>query len=219
MQHERLKLCWLGRSTDKKGRRHEYMKKPSYFVVHLLALVGHEAHHYICRLRPTAVAKDIEILITYEIVSQRIYDLRGEYGGKNLCETLNKIHAMNNTIGHDAQVAELKAALNSECMDIPHQGQTFAWKCEANEPVLVVQSVQPRRDDLEELPDRVEQAPEADVVTPSSASGLDVGEAEGTMDTKASTGGQAPLPIRKAVPPPSSAESPLHKNRSGLARK
>ncbi|MCJ1391528.1 hypothetical protein MMC18_004392 [Xylographa bjoerkii] len=172
MQHERLKLCWLGRSTDTEGRPLEYMEKPSYFVIHLLALVGHEAHHYICRLRPIEVenlAQGKEIFVTYEIVSQRIYSLKEE--SDDFVKTLNKIHAINNTIGHHAQLAELKAALNSECTDIPDQGHTFAWRCEANESVLVLRSPQKYESDLLEEPDLnapFVQDGEADVVMPSS---------------------------------------------------
>ncbi|MCJ1386617.1 hypothetical protein MMC17_009743 [Xylographa soralifera] len=222
MQHERLKLCWLGRSTDAEGRLPEHMKKPSYFVVHLLALVGPEAHHYICRLRPIAVenlAQGQETPVTYEMVFQGVYKLKEEFGPTTLFITLNKVFAVNNTIGRDAQLAELKAALISKCMDIPHQGQTFAWKCEADEAVLVIRTLQKYKPDLLEEPDL-----EADVV------GLIANEATGTADPNASTSDGPCIvfvnedqrdpnkEIQKETKRPAVATLSPRRNRSGFVR-
>ena len=175
MQHERLKLCWLGRSTNIMGQPLSYMKKPSYCIIHLLTLVNHTAYHFICRLRPVPV-KELregkEINVVYEIVFQQEYDLAKEYHADILVRTLNKIHAINNTIGHDAQLSELKAALDKNPINIPDQFSTFVWKREALEAVLVMRCCgkhRPGTDVLEvrDLEPYLEQAEKADSITPS----------------------------------------------------
>ncbi|MCJ1286092.1 hypothetical protein MMC26_005435 [Xylographa opegraphella] len=227
MQHERLKLCWLARSTDAQGRLLDYIKKPSYFVIHLLALVGHEAHYYICRLRAIAfenLTQGREKFVTYEIVFQRLYNLEEEFGITTFFATLNKIYVINHTIGRDAQLAELKAALNSKCMDIPHQDQTFAWKCNLNEPVLVLRSPKKyKSDQLLNAPD-----PKAHVVTPCLLAESKANEAKETTDLNASTNnGRILLSscIVSGDEDPRNRNGKIHKdtlsprrNRSGLVR-
>ncbi|MCJ1478518.1 hypothetical protein MMC13_007198 [Lambiella insularis] len=132
--HERLKLCWMGRPTKLSGRQAPYMQLPSDLYFHNFALVGCEAHHYVCQIRPFS-NEEIGEPVKYEAVFQEKYDLNYDHSFDILRTTLNKIRRINYILGRPILLAEFAAALASPYQKIPDQTETFWWN---EEGVLVI---------------------------------------------------------------------------------